>query len=191
MQRSLAAAIQSAVYVLTLRDMLAGLGFGPERVAHDVILVCPENFANRPTATRLDVRQQLTVLKRQLSRLARIDTLLDLLPPALTFDLHLDAAGVPHREAGELATAVHAIEARYAPECLSACEMSFFCRHEARGDTASLGRAVRDELGGIETVATALGLAEGDLQPGDDQAEAAQLLRLAARLRRECIGDAA
>jgi hypothetical protein len=78
-----AAAIQSAVYVLALRDLLAELGFGPENVADEVFLVCPENFSNQPVATVLDVRKQLTVLRRQLARLERIDSLVDLLRPDL------------------------------------------------------------------------------------------------------------
>src|SRR5258708_2260853 len=69
-----AAAIQSAVYVLALRELLAGLGYGPEKVSHDAVLVCPENFSNAPVATLLDVRKQLTVLRRQLSRLEHAST---------------------------------------------------------------------------------------------------------------------
>lgn len=71
-----AAAIQSAVYVLALRQLMQELGTGAGAVAHEVFLICPENFSNRPTAARLDVRKQLTVLRRQLSRLESIDSLL-------------------------------------------------------------------------------------------------------------------
>lgn len=186
-----AAAIQSAVYVLALRELMASLGRGPDVVSPDVILVCPENFSNQPVATVLDVSKQLTVLRRQLSRLARIESLIDLLPAGLTFDLQLDEFGVPHRPAGALTDAVQAVTARYVPECLASCEMCFFCRDEARGTTDALGREVRDELGAVEAVATALGLADGTLTPADDQAEAAAMLRAAARLRRECLGGAA
>jgi hypothetical protein len=186
-----AAAIQSAVYVLAMRDLLAELGTGPEAVADEVVLVCPENFSNRPVATLLDVRKQLTVLRRQLSRLARIDSLVGLQPPGLTFDLELDQAGAPHRAAAELADDVHAVPARYAPECLASCEMCFFCRDEASGLTAALGRAVADDLGAVHSVQMALGLADGTITPADDQAEAAALLREAARLRRECLGATA
>jgi hypothetical protein len=154
-----AAAIQSAVYVLALRQLLEELGARPEAVAHDVVLVCPENFSNRPVATVLDVRKQLTVLRRQLSRLERIDSLVELLPPGLTFDLQLDAAGVPFRSAGDLTDAVRTVPARYAPECLASCEMCYFCRDEARGSTAALGRDARDDLGAVETVTSVLGLA--------------------------------
>ena len=186
-----AAAIQSAVYVLALRDLLRETGTGPVDVAHEVILVCPENFSNRPVATFVDVRKQITVLRRQLSRLARIEALVDLQPPGLTFDLELDDAGVPHRPAAGLADDVRAVPARYAPECLASCEMCYFCRDEARGQTAALGRAAADELGAVPTVQVALGLAGGTITPADDQAEAAALLREAARLRQECLGATA
>jgi hypothetical protein len=186
-----AAVTQAAVYVLALRGLLAELGYGPEAVSHEVVLVCPENFANRPTAVRVDVRKQLTVLNRQLSRLARIETLVAALPPELTLDLLADDAGVPQRPVLDIVHALDRIDARYAPECLSACEMAYFCRDEARGDTAALGRAVRDELGGIDSVNAVLGLAEGSLTPAPEQAEAAEMLRLAARLRADCMAPPA
>ncbi|MDL4813954.1 hypothetical protein [Actinomadura opuntiae] len=174
-----AAARQSAVYVLALRRLVAELGHEPERVSHEVFLVCPENFSNRPTATPLDVRPQLAVLERQLARLTRVDQILDALPDDLTF------------EPGEhLAESVRTVEARYAPECMAGCEMAMFCRDEARacGATGALGRAVRDDLGGVDSIGTALGLADGSLSPSDDLAETAEQLRAAARLRAEALG---
>jgi hypothetical protein len=184
------AAIQSAVYVLALRDLLAELGIDPGTVADEVLLVCPENFSNRPTAAVLDVRRQLTVLRRQLSRLARIDTLLAHLPPDLTFDLAPDARGAPQRPASEVAEAISTVPARYTPDCLATCEMCFFCRNEAGGATAALGVTALDDLGGVENVATVLRLARAATWPPPDQAEAALLLRTAARLRQECVGEA-
>ena len=192
-----AAAIQSAVYVLALRDALAGLGVPPAAVADETILVCPENFANRPVAVSLDVRKQLTVLRRQLSRLDRIDDLLDLLPADLTFDLDPDDQGVPRRAPAGLAAEIRQVEARYVPECLNTCEMCYFCREEARGCTAALGREARDDLGGVEQVTTVLRLARGTPgtgqgpSQGSDLAEAAELLRTAARLRAEALGKRA
>jgi hypothetical protein len=162
-----AAAVQSAVYVLALRRML-----GDERlVSGDVVLVCPKDFSNRPTATRVDVRKQLIVLEHQLRRLTRIETLVALLPDGLTLG----------REPGE---ALKQLDARYGPDCLSTCEMGFFCRGESAGCTATLGIGVREELGGVETVAEALALAHGERLPADDQAEAAAMLRAAARTYR-------
>src|SRR5437868_43438 len=176
-----AAARQSAVYVLALRRLTAELGYDPGRVSHEVFLVCPENFSNRPTATPLDVRPQLAVLERQLARLTRVDTILQALPEDLCFELG-DA----------LADSVRAVEARYAPECMAGCEMAFFCRDEARacGATGTLGRSVRNDLGGIDTIGTALALANGSLSPSDDLAETAAQLRAAARLRDEVLAAA-
>jgi hypothetical protein len=199
-----AAAIQSAVYVLALRDALSELELPPQSVADEAILVCPENFSNRPVATSLDVRKQLTVLRRQLARMDRIDDLLDLLPPGLTFDLDPDGNGVPRRRPPDVADAIRQVQARYAPECLSTCEMCFFCRDEARGCTAALGRDALDDLGGVEHVETVLRLARTDTAPpapeGDPSAadgpeaaaglaEAAELLRRAARLRADALGE--
>jgi hypothetical protein len=184
-----AAAIQSAVYVLALRDALAEQGLPPEAVSHDAILVCPENFASRPVVTSLDVRKQLTVLRRQLARIARIDDLLDLLPDDLTFDLDPDGDGTQRRGPADLADAIRQVNSRYAPGCLSTCEMCFFCRDEARGCTAAFGRDARDELGGVEHVDMVLRLARGADAPAD-LAEAAELLRVAVRLRAETLSEA-
>ena len=172
-----AAATQAAVYVLALRRLRSGLGHDPQLVSHDVVLVCPENFSLRPTAVVLDVRKQLSTLTRQLTRLASVAGIIAALPPDLTFDLA--------RSPADLIAALAEVAARYAPECLSACELAAYCRHEATGTTAALGRPVREAVGGIETVAEVLALAAGTRTPAADQTEAATLLRAAARLRAE------
>lgn len=154
-----AAAIQSAVYVLALRQLL---GRGDEAVSHEVVLVCPENFANRPVAVRLDVRKQLIVLRHQLARLARVETMVESLPDGLTLDLGLDPDGRPTRPAAELVEALGQLPARYCPDCLAHCDLSFFCRDEARGTTAALGTNVIESLGGVPTVAEALAVAGGN-----------------------------
>ncbi|MFY1689639.1 hypothetical protein [Plantactinospora sp. WMMB782] len=182
-----AAAIQSAVYVQAMRVMLAEAGHDPEIVSHDVVLVCPRDFSNSPTAVLVDVRRQLAVLRRQLRRMTRVEAMLAALPPDLSFDLAPDGDGVPTRSPESLVDALHTVDARYVPDCLSVCELAYFCRAEARGCTAALGTSAREELGGIERVETALGLASGRLAAAEDQAEAAALLRNAARLRAELL----
>ncbi|MEW2381451.1 hypothetical protein AB0873_05070 [Micromonospora sp. NPDC047707] len=186
-----AAAIQSAVYVLAMRKLLEEAGHDPEVVSHDVVLVCPRDFSNQPMAVLVDVRKQLAVLRRQLSRMTRIDALLAELPATLSFDLAADGTGVPTRSPQSLIDALQEVEARYSPECLAACELAYFCRHEARGCTAALGKSVREELGGIERVETALAIARDERAPAEDQAEAAELLRAAARLRAELLSGVA
>jgi len=69
--------------------------------------------------------------------------------------------------------------------------MAKFCRGEERGSTAALGRQVCEELGGLESVAEVIGLATGARMPADDQAEQAELLRLAHRYRAAVLGGAA
>ncbi|MGC5020279.1 hypothetical protein [Micromonospora sp. DT47] len=174
-----AAAIQSAVYVLALRELLAAAGHDPELVSHDVVLVCPRDFANRPVASLLDVRKQLLVLRRQLDRMARLDTLLDAVPADFTADLTA--------EPSTLVAALSRVEARYAPECLASCELAYFCRGEARGHTGALGSPVREALGGIGTVDEVLALATGERAADPEQEEAAALLRSAARLRADAL----
>ena len=173
------AAVQAAVYVLALRALLRSLGHDEDLVSHDVVLVCPANFTLRPEAVVLDVRRQLSTLRRQLGRLASVSALIAELPDAVSFDLALP---VP-----ELLSSLAAVAARYAPECLSACELAAYCRHEAAGSTAALGRPVRDALGGIATVESVLTLAAGAEPPAEDLREAAALLRTAARLRAEAL----
>ena len=184
-----AAAIQSAVYVRALRDMLGG---DPERVHHETVLVAPENFANRPVATGIDVRKQLTVIDRQLSRITAIEDLLRYYPHDLTFDLDPGPSGDTfRRDPAELLQAVREVEANYAPECLSSCELCYLCRDEAKGTTAALGTSVRDDFGGIEYVERALSLARGAAgdRPPPELEEVAEQLRHAAALRTEILGE--
>jgi hypothetical protein len=174
-----ASVTQSAVYVLALQNLLTDVGRDPDLVSHEVILVCPKDFSNQATATLVDVRKPLAALRRQLSRMDNIGVLLDLLPAQVTFD--------PAQPAGELADSVKQAPARYLPECLSVCEMGTFCRAEAQGCTTILGRAVREELGGVDAVSTAIELATGRLAPTNDLAQAAHALRLAHQIREQAL----
>lgn len=184
-----AAAIQSAVYVHALRDLL---GVQADRVCHETILVAPENFGSRPTAAKLDVRRQLGVLNRQLARIASIESLLANYDEDLTFDLDPAPDGQPRRAPAALRGAVETVLANYAPECLASCEMCFVCRDEARahGDTAALGKSVREDLGGIETISQALGLARGTLAPAPEREEVSVKLRHAAQIWQQLTGQA-
>ncbi|MFF4367538.1 hypothetical protein [Streptomyces sp. NPDC001594] len=175
-----AAARQAAVYVLALEQTAAKLS-GAE-VDHRVLLVCPKDFSNLPTAEAVDVRRERAVTRRQLARLTRIEDLAAGLPDDLCFD--------PARPAGELTEAVAAVSAAYAPECLAACELAFHCRERSRaaGEPAALGRSVRGELGGLGTIEEALAAASGAGPDGDPTADA---LHRAARLRAEALEQAA
>ncbi|MFC8099919.1 hypothetical protein [Streptomyces sp. NPDC057363] len=176
-----AAARQAAVYVLALERVAARLDPAP-RVRHRVLLVCPKDFSNLPTASAVDVRKQRAVTDRQLARLTRIEDIADTLPEGVCFS--------PELPAEELTAAVESVPATYAPECLSACELAFHCRGRSReaGAVTSLGRPVRAELGGLSTVEDVLAAAHGEAGDPDDPAVAA--LRRAARLRAEALATA-
>ena len=175
-----AAALQGAVYVLALRDLLGTAA----AVHHETVLITPKDFGNTPLASRVDVRKHVGVVTRQLSRLDQIPALLAPLPAGLTFDLARDDKRVPQRDRADLVSALKQVEACYAPECLANCEMCYFCRDEASGQTAVLGKSVREDLGAIESIGRVLRLARGDgPPPPPDQAEAAAILRRALSLR--------
>jgi hypothetical protein len=199
-----AAAVQAAVYVLALRRLFTELGVDPALVADDVILVCPKDFANQPSAHLLDVRRQLAAVQRQLDRLPRIAGLIADLDSTVDFDLAVDppaAQGEPgreHRSAAELTKSLTMVEARYAPECVTRCEMAFHCRAEARSADATdvLGRSVRDALGGLASIDEVLALADAPADAPVDAVgapgagggpEAARLLRAAARAYDEAL----
>ncbi|MEV6552668.1 hypothetical protein AB0M57_28770 [Streptomyces sp. NPDC051597] len=184
-----AAARQAAVYVLAL-ERVAGLVAGARdaaspapAVAHSVLLVCPKDFSNLPTASLVDVRKQLSVTRRQLARLTRIEEIADALPPGASFALD--------RPATELTDTVESVPATYAPECLAACELAFHCRDRARSLDAvtALGRGLRAELGGLTSVGAVLDAARGHAGDAADPAVAA--LRRAAALRAEALEGAA
>ncbi|GAA2982963.1 hypothetical protein GCM10010447_09470 [Streptomyces fulvorobeus] len=172
-----AAARQSAVYVLAL-ERIAAMTEGAE-VGHRVLLVCPKDFSNLPTASVVDVRKQRAVTRRQLTRLTRIEDIAATLPEDATFD--------PGCSPQELHRAVDAVGAAYAPECLAACELAFHCRERsrARGAVEALGRSVRGELGGLTTVGAVLAAAAG--KEGDPADPTVAALRRAAALRAEAL----
>ncbi|MYS23495.1 hypothetical protein GTW78_25900, partial [Streptomyces sp. SID4948] len=165
-----AAARQSAVYVLALDAVEAG------RARSDVLLVCPKDFSNLPTAEWVDVRKQVAVTRRQLGRLTRIEEIAASLPAGTTFDLAYSADGrTARRPAAELFAAVEAVPAAYAPECLSTCELAFHCRDRSREDGCvdALGRGLRGELGELTTVESVLAAAGGLAGDPDDPAVSA------------------
>lgn len=192
-----AAARQSAVYVLALEEVAARLGerrpghAGDDTepgasagvpvpvVRHRILLVCPKDFSNLPTACAVDIRKQRAVTRRQLARLTRIEEIAQTLPEGTCF-----ATDLPPQQ---LTAAVESVPAAYAPECLSACELAFHCRERARAEGAvtSYGRSLRAELGGLTTVDDVLAAAHGTAGDPDDPAVAA--LRRAATLRAEVL----
>jgi hypothetical protein len=172
------AAKQAAVYVLALRRAFETTGLSTEQISHEFMLVCPKDFSNRPYGRLIDLRQELDALRFQLSRLRRAEDLAAQLPATATLDTD--------RGADELSASIEALDASYTPTCLSFCEMARYCRDEAEAcaSPARLGSGVRNDLPGIDSTRVALDYLDGVAAPGEAEAEAADLLRAAARLRR-------
>ncbi|MEV0850576.1 hypothetical protein AB0J21_32800 [Streptomyces sp. NPDC049954] len=182
-----AALTQGAAYILALRELLAADGLPEDRVSDTVILINPRNFSLQPTATPYNAYQQVKSLSRHLARLRRLPELLDKLPPGTTFDLAPGSDEKPARPRGELLSALATVRARYNPGCRRHCDLAFHCRNEARNQSKieTLGTAVRDDLGGIDTLSTALALTDGRLHPARDQRDITQALRHAQRIHEE------
>jgi hypothetical protein len=182
------AVIQAAVHVLALQELLAEENLPTDLVSHKIILVGPKNFSRNPTAVRVDIRNQLTSLHRQLERLNRIADLIADLPDDITFDVTSDSS----MDRDALTQALSHTQARYTPSCRTFCDLALHCREEARSlDLADvLGEEVRSELGPVDTLGAALALAEDRRPPAADQQEIAAALRRANALLTRLSGGA-
>jgi len=162
-----ATAGQAAVYHTALRGTLERLGFDPELLEWSVILVAPRNFGRTPIAHRIPLKKKSMSLARVLGSVPRTAEVLNKLPEGLTFDV--DPGGELDDDSlrAALSVAVSSVDAFYVPECMQTCDMAKFCRNEAWGndDPARLGRAARDNLAGVHSLADALRLATS--RPGD------------------------
>ncbi|MDT3399093.1 hypothetical protein RKE29_21000 [Streptomyces sp. B1866] len=193
---------QAAVHILALRRAFTAAGLDPRQVAHEFLLVCPQDFTNRPYGRLLDVRQELDVIEFQLGRLRRAEDIASWLPRGSTLDVGCavdgcgrlgDCGHPPRRADAELAASAAALDASYTPACLRFCEMARYCRDEAEATAspARLGTSVRGDLPGIDSTRLALAYLDGTAVPDPSQADAVALLRDAARLRALRAGGAA
>jgi hypothetical protein len=171
-----AAARQSAVYILSLMDLVEELGYPRPIVSTSVLLVMPQNLGLTPVGKKLDVRLFVSRLRRQLDAAPDVRAVLDGLPADLALPL------LPGRRATEAQRAaaagpahevLSAIPSRFGDSCLK-CPLFRTCREEAQshGLTSQLGNATANSCGAVSTVNRALALAEGRAAPSSD-AEAA------------------
>jgi hypothetical protein len=181
-----ATAGQAAVYVLALRATLIRLGLDPGIVTPSVILVAPRNFGRKPTAHRVPLRKRIMALERVLGAVPKTDALLSALKLPRTFTL--DVAPSENKDEADsrdsLERAVKRLPMLYAPECLAACDMARFCRHQAIVEDipARIGRSARDSLAGVDALRDALRLATKGPTAGEKHlADVAETLQSAAR----------
>lgn len=177
---------QSAVYVIALRATLHRLGLDPQLVTPSVILVAPRNFGRTPTAHRIPLKKKIMALERVLRAVPRTDTLLGglSLPSGFTLDVDPESKLNSSARKDALERAVKRLPMLYAPECLAACDMAKYCRHQAiaEDDPARLGRVARDSLAGVGALGDALRLATEGPRSGESHlADVAETLGNAYR----------
>lgn len=172
---------QSAVYLLALKATLQRLGFDPRILRWSVILVAPKNFGRAPVAHQIPLQKKAMALSRVLAKVPRCGELLSGLPEDFTLDVvPRDGKELTTRERDRLSAALRQLPERFVPECLSSCDLARGCRAQAIEDDqpARLGRAARDALAGVATLADALRLARSAPRPGEeDLADVAEALR--------------
>ncbi|MEU5980085.1 hypothetical protein [Streptomyces sp. NPDC047315] len=175
---------QAAAYILALRELLTGRNLSAARVSDTVILINPRNFTRQPTATPYNAAPQIKHLSRHLARLHRLPDLLDTLPDGTTCDLAPGPDGTPTRPRDELIATLATMKPHYTPDCRHHCDLAAHCRTEARnrGSIGALGPTVRDDLAGIDTIHTALDLADGRIRPSPGNEDIAHALRHAQRI---------
>lgn len=174
------AARQSAVYVASLQDTLGAMDLDPMIVNPKIVLICPRNYSVQPTAEVVDVTRELRSLRRQLRRRDAIDTQITELPLA---GIANTASGTEEQHARALVTA---LPKRYVPDCISRCDMARVCRAEAQteGDPYLLGSDAANLLAGLDSLATAVDIANGVSTAEEHQDVAVVLQRTqASRLR--------
>jgi hypothetical protein len=180
---------QTAVYVLSLQNLMVDFGAPPDVVSTITMIVLPENLFLRPTAVTIDIEMYVRRLRRQLALVPRAAEILDVLPvgtrlPALPADRadvdELTEAAAAAREA------LAPLPPRFTDGCVS-CPLFHHCRDEAERhrSTARLGSVVAGACGSVTDIGVALALADGRRAPVDasEAAVAVTLARAAAAVR--------
>lgn len=172
---------QAAVYLLALRATLRRLSLDPDLLRWSVILVAPRNFGRTPVAHRIPLRKKTMALERVLQAVPKTETLLADLPEGFTLDIDPGRATTETARRAALDEAVRALPKLYVPECLASCDMAKVCRKQTieDDDPARLGRAARENLAGVDTLAQALRLAKGERPRVPELAAVAETLQTA------------
>jgi hypothetical protein len=180
---------QTAVYVLSMQQLMVQIGAPPDVVNTTTMIVLPENLSFRPTAVTIDIDIYVRRLRRQLASIPRAVEILDAIPAGTQLPAH-PADGAEADELSAAATAARealaSLPPRFTDGCTS-CPLFRHCRDEAElhCSTARLGSAVAGACGNVTDITAALDLAEGRRAAADisEAAVAANLARGAAVAR--------
>jgi hypothetical protein len=179
-------AMQSAVYVLAIEDLVQGLGYPASIVSPEVLLVVPANFSFTAVGYRMNVRTRVSRLRRQLASLPSASLIAEALPPDLVLPTPPGKrASMTEIEAArrQAADVLAAIIPTFGDGCVS-CPLFRYCRNEARasGAAVALGSALAADIGEVGTVEMALTLARGERTPASPaEATVAEILSRALR----------
>lgn len=167
---------QTAVYLLSMQELVGQLGAPPDVVDTTVLIVLPQDVFFRPVGLTVDAAMQVRRLRRQLAAVPEAAAVLDGLPdgvalPALPGRDAAVALQIAARTAA--GTALSALPAKFCDGCTT-CPMFRFCRTEAETQqlTSRLGSQVAGTCGGVTTISEALDLGAGRRRP-ETPAEAA------------------
>ncbi|OBY29667.1 hypothetical protein ACT18_21845 [Mycolicibacter kumamotonensis] len=180
---------QTAVYVLSLQQLMLEIGAEPGVVNSTTMIVLPENLSFRPTAVTIDIDMYVRRLRRQLADVPRAVEVFDGVPIGTQLPAH-PGRGASTDELASAATAAAAalapLPARFTDGCVS-CPLFKHCRSEAElhRSTSRLGTALAGACGNVTDITVALDLADGRRVPTDasETAVAATLARGAAAAR--------
>lgn len=187
---------QTAVYVLSLQELVVEIGPPPDVVDTMTMIVLPENLSFRPTAVTRDIDMYVRRLRRQLSIVPQAEEIIAALPPRTVLPVHPgDDARVGEIEAAARAAreALAPLTPRFGDGCVS-CPLFHHCRAEAElhGSTARLGSAVAGACGSVTNISVALDLADGGRDPASaSQAAVAGALARGAAAARLAVGGIA
>ena len=180
---------QTAVYAVSLQQLMLEINAPPDVVNTTTMIVLPENLSFRPTAVTIDIDMYARRLRRQLASVPLASEILDALPAGTMLPAHPEKQA----SASEMATAAAAareaiaqLPPRFTDGCVS-CPLFRHCRDEAElhHSTARLGSVVAGACGNVTDITAAIELAEGRRAPADasEAAVAATLARGAAAAR--------
>lgn len=186
---------QSAVYVMSLQDLVESLGADPRIVDTRVMIVLPENLSFAATADIFDTKMHVRRLRRQLAEVPNAAQILR------DFNCSISLPSAPKKGQPEEATtaarsqaklALSQMPARFGDACVS-CSLFGFCREEADRirSIARLGSAVAGACGTVTDIDNAIALAAGARKPASNAERAvAESLGRGASVFNMLRGDA-
>lgn len=176
---------QTAVYVLSLQDLVVSIGASRQLVDTRALIVLPENLSFRATATVVDTKFQVERLRRQIVNVPNTAAIINELPLGVSLPPLPDSkcGGSLEKACSEANQAIASLPTRFGDACVS-CPLFRYCRAEVERhhSISRLGNIVANTCGSITTIDAALDLAAGRRNPNDaSEAAVSELLSRGAK----------